>query len=89
MVRILSVTPGIGVWVLFCMHVLRLRMLLLTVCTSDGGIYFCLHLCKSDEVLSVVTCSVNIWQIVELTSLAQENLKSDTESRENCVGLFG
>lgn len=31
MVRMISVTPGIGVWVLFCTHVLRLRMSLATV----------------------------------------------------------
>lgn len=43
----------------------------------------------SDEGLSVVTCGVNVWQIIELTNLAQENIKSDTEPSKNCVGLLG
>lgn len=37
----------------------------------------------------MVTCGVNAWQIVELTNLAQENIKSDTEPSENCVELLG
>lgn len=51
-------------------------------------IFVCICVSLFDEVLSVVTC-VNVWQIVELASLAQENIKSDTEPSENCVGLLG
>lgn len=52
-------------------------------------IFVCICVSLSDEVLSVLTCGVNVWQTVELTNLAQENIKSDTEPSENCVGLPG
>lgn len=46
---------------------------------TEISIFACVCVSLSDGVLSMVTWGINVWQTVELTSLAQENMKSDTD----------